>query len=174
MTALTDRVRLVTKRQPTTTSWPRPTFVRTRNKKCVNEVQLQITCERWSKIEKRKKSKNLLQSVIPKHTFRISSSSLWRENSLLELSEQWITIILIKARLSKSVASRSIIRRSRRLGRIIDKLYAWQITIFCHSWVQSFFLFIRSLIFWSTEDVKSLFDTSGNRSAVFTHERGFN
>ena len=33
---------------------------------------------------------------------------------------------------------------------------------------------IQSLFFLSTKDVKSLSDSSGNRSAIFTQERGFN
>ena len=57
----------------------------------------------------------------------------------------------------------------------------WQMTIFCDNRVQWLFYHsttvafsVFSLFFWSTKDVKSVSDSSWNRSAIFTQDCGFN
>ena len=96
------------------------------------------------------------------------------------LRENWVWIHIINnywARWVKyrdlSVASRSIICRSRRLRQIIvgqdtDKSRHFAVTEFNTCFI------IRSPFFWSTKHVKSLSASSGTRSSIFTQERSFN
>ena len=70
-----------------------------------------------------------------------------------------------------SVANRSIICWSQRLRQIIDQQETDKSQYFAISKFSNCFI-IWSLFFWSTKDVKSLSLSSGNWSAIFTHDHG--
>ena len=90
----------------------------------------------------------------PRHLTSISRCSCWR----------WINNYL--TRLNKIcwfVSGEQIIDL-----RDTDKSQYFVITKFNNCFI------IQSLFFWSTKDVKSLSDKSGNRPAIFAQERAFN
>ena len=76
-----------------------------------------------------------------------------------------------------SVVSRSLLLFAKTKGWSKNNYWSvrhWLITIFCDNQVQWQYCFlIWSLFFLSTKDIKSLSDSLGKWSGIFTQERGF-